>query len=342
MPTAQELGVEDVLSILTNIFQLDGKIRHDEYRIFCPHPKHDDHRPSTDVNLVTGEWKCLSCGRAGDLLILGVFVLGKTRDEVKQILAPDTPEGIRAAISRKISVAKTVKKIDRRHKVQPNTIPPLGSYHDGPMDYMLSRRFTQETLDKFGVRFVRKQELLRIDQPSFEVSKAVGIPICDVQDRVQGWCYRSTPDSESWFRDVRYIYTPEVDLNQLWFGINHTRRVKEIAITEGAIDAMWLSQLGIPSLAILGSNVRQPKKLNQLFNFRKVTVFADRDSAGVQAVRFLGDALRQRGVQCMVVTYPAWARGKDPQELASVDVELLYERAIPHLAWLHREHLNPK
>jgi DNA primase len=140
---------------------------------------------------------------------------------------------------------------------------------------------------------------------------------------------------------VRYIYTPEVDLNKIWFGINHAK-TDEVAITEGAIDSMWLAQLGMPALAILGSNVREPKKINQLSNFRKVTLFADRDWAGVQSVSFLGKALRQRGVPCMVVTYPTWARGKDPQELTPVDVELLYERAIPYTAWLHRDHLSSK
>lgn len=341
MPTAQELGVDDVLSILTEVYQLEGKIRHDEFRILCPHPKHQDHTPSADVNLKSGEWKCFSCGRAGDLIILGTFVLKKTREEVKQILSPDTAEGRMASISRRIAVItkQTVKPLAT--KKNPNKIPQLGSYHDGPLDYMLNRRLTEETLEMYGVRFVRKQTLYRIDQNPFEVTNCIGIPICDVYDNVVGWCYRATPDSEQWFRNIRYIYTPHIDLNQLWFGINHATS-NEISITEGAIDSMWLTQLGIPAIAILGSNVREPKKLNQLSNFSKVTMFADRDNAGVQAVSFLGRALRKRGVPCMVVTYPSWAYGKDPQEMPPVDVELLYERAVPYAAWLLREQLSTK
>jgi hypothetical protein len=338
MPVAAELGVDDVLSVLTDIYQLEGKIRHDEFRILCPHPKHQDHTPSADVNLGTGEWKCFSCGRAGDLIILGTYVLGKTREEVKQILSPDTAEGKIASITRRIAVITKQSSAPATKKKNPNYIPPVGSYHDGPLDYMLDRRLNRKTLRKYGVRFVRRQELLRTDQPSFEVTNCIGIPICDIHDEAIGWCYRATPDSEPWFREIRYIYTPEVDLNSLWFGINHAK-TKEIAITEGAIDSMWLSQLGIPAIAILGSNVRQPKKINQLSNFSRVTMFADRDQAGVQAVNFLGRALRQRGVPCMVVTYPTWAHGKDPQEMPPVDVELLYERAIPYTAWLHRESL---
>jgi hypothetical protein len=309
--------------------------------MLCPHPKHKDHKPSADVNLKTGEWKCFSCGRAGDLIILGTFVLGKSREEIKQILSPDTAEGRIASISRRIAVVTQQAAKPLAKQINPNKIPQLGSYHDGPLDYMLNRRLTRKTLRKYGVRFVRRQVLNRIDQQSFEVTNCIGIPICDVHDEVLGWCYRATPDSERWFQEIRYIYTPHVDLNQLWFGINHAD-TKEIAITEGAIDSMWLSQLGVPALAILGSNVREPKKLNQLSNFSKVTMFADRDNAGVQAVSFLGRALRQRGVPCMVVTYPAWAYGKDPQEMPPVDVELLYERAVPYAAWLLKEHLQAK
>lgn len=341
MPTAAELGVEDVLDVLTDIYQLNGKIRNDEFRILCPDPDHEDHKPSADVNLRTGEWKCFSCGKAGDLIILGTLVLGKGRDEVKNILSPNTPSGMLASISRRISLATKTEVKKRAKRTQPNVIPQLGSYHDGPLDYMLNRRFTSKTLRKYGVRFVRRQELLRIDRPSFEVTNCIGIPICDVNDNVTAWCYRATPDSEKWFQEIRYIYTPEADLDKLWFGINHANS-DEVAITEGAIDSMWLAQLGIPALAILGSNVRDPKKINQLSNFRKITLFADRDWAGVKSVSFLGSALRQRGVPCMVVTYPTWAHGGDPQELASVDVELLYERAIPYTAWLHRESLSVK
>lgn len=340
MPTAVELGVDDVLSVLTDIYQLDGRVRHDEFRILCPHPKHQDHTPSADVNLKSGEWKCFSCGRAGDLIILGMFVLGKSREEVKQILSPDTVEGKIASITRRIALVTRQASASVTRKKNPNYIPPVGSYHDGPLDYMLNRRLTMETLEKYGVRFVRSQELLRTDQKPFTVTNCIGIPICDIRGNALAWCYRATPDSERWFQEIRYIYTPEVDLNSLWFGINHTRKGREVAITEGAIDSMWLNQLGITAMAILGSNVRQPKKINQLSRFSKVTMFADHDQGGVQAVSFLGRALRQRGVPCMVVTYPAWAHGKDPQDMPPVDVELLYERAIPYTAWLHRAALS--
>src|ERR1700744_2672435 len=81
MPTASDLGVTDVLSIITNRFGIDGRERGDEFDLLCPDPAHDERKiGSCSVNLLTGLWKCLACGRAGDLISLGVLSTGEDYD----------------------------------------------------------------------------------------------------------------------------------------------------------------------------------------------------------------------------------------------------------------------
>lgn len=42
----------------------------------CPFPDHDDRDPSFHVTPSKGLWTCFGCGRAGDVLHLGMMVYG--------------------------------------------------------------------------------------------------------------------------------------------------------------------------------------------------------------------------------------------------------------------------
>lgn len=50
--------------------------RGDSYMAHCPFPDHDDSDPSFHVTPSKGLWTCFGCGRAGDVLHLGMMVYG--------------------------------------------------------------------------------------------------------------------------------------------------------------------------------------------------------------------------------------------------------------------------
>lgn len=346
MATAEELGVENVLELLTETFGLDGEIRRNDFYILCPHPDHDDNSPSCHVSLKDGVWNCWSCPARGDLVTLGSYVLNQRRRDVFDLLRPNQPDAIRAGLERRLQAARKAARTVRAPRVRQSVlVPPTGSYDDEPLDSLRKRGFKNRTLREFGVRFAPRVTLLRSEERdesrSFELTNAIAIPILSERGSMLAWCYRATDDSERWFRNVRYIYTPGIQdtLNQTWFGLDKWRDSQEVVVVEGALDAMWCAQHGIPAVAILGSQVKQSTKVRKLMNFRKVTILTDRDSAGVTTAFGLGEALQERGVGTMVARYASWMLNrkgepaKDAQDLCGLDLELVLARAIPFLLW---------
>lgn len=345
MATAEELGVDNVLELLTGVFELDGEVRNNEFHMLCVNPEHNDHDPSLHVSLKTGIWNCWSCDFDGDLIELGHIIFGKSRKSVRTILQPNDPDSRRAIIKRRLQARKDeirpVRQATSKHKL---IIPGEGSYADGPMSYLRERGFNRRTIEKWGIRYVEMATLFKEDGDSFEIRDCIGIPVLSEKGDVVAWCYRATPKSPGWLQNVRYLYTPGVTqtLSKMWFGLNNHTNAEEITVCEGALDAIWCDQNGIPAVAILGSQVKQSQKVKLLGRFRKVTLLTDRDTAGVTTAYGLGEALLKRGVPVRVCRYPSFMvsrqgkPAKDAQDLCGLDLELVHARAIPFLAWKHQ------
>lgn len=320
MPLAADLGVENVEDVVLSVYGLEGTNRGKEFDILCPSPGHDDSRASCGVNLETGLWNCFSCGVSGDLASLGALVLGKPRNEVERILKPSTPDALLASVQRRLAaVAMPTVRRRKRFEVLP------GPYEDGPLDELYERGFTESTLRKWGVRFVREQRLLG-HKGEFTITNSIGIPIRDHQGRLLNWCYRATAASGSW--QPRYLYhSPGV--NELWWGLEHHAHTEHICVTEGALDGMWLDQCGYPALALLGTKMGD-LKIRSLGRYKSVTLFCDRDAAGAQAVKKIGDMIGRR-TPLYIAQYDRKINpGKkcDPQDLAMVDVEIAMARRV--------------
>lgn len=354
LPVAVEYGVDDVLDVLRNLYALDGEIVHDEFRILCPNPKHEDTHPSCDVNLRTGLWNCFSCGATGDLASLGRLVLGKPTPAILKLLRPNEPTAIAAAIQRRVKLHRECL-VEQASSVIYNKSPLSPGLSRGnarvedvevrfPKD-LLRRGFTPRTLRSWNVQTVASQEFPKQSgNGTFEITNAIGIPILNEAGKMLLWCYRATKKSAPWFQKMRYLYTPgSVDLiKQTWFGLNHSGDADEIVVVEGALDAMWLWQWGIPAVAILGSHFTDFRKLDRLNQFRRVVIFTDHDGAGETAALALAESLRAHGTPGRIVLYPRWAKNRegrqasDPQEVCGLDLELMVERAIPLTTWAIR------
>lgn len=321
--TAQVLGVTNVLDVVTRVFALDGTERGDEYDMLCPDPAHDDGTPSASVNLTHGYWHCFSCGRGGDLIGLGVRALGKTPEQIEQLLRPDTPEALLALLRGRQLQRPGV----RRARL---TVPLPAEYADGPLTELRERGFRASALRRWDVRYVPSQELEGQKGP-FTIYASVGIPIEDENRQVLAWCYRRTASSGDW--QPRYMYTggSKELITDTWFGMQHHARAKDIVIVEGALDAIWCDQFGIPALGLLGASMGK-RKLLQLRRYQSVTLLGDLDAGGTQMVSRIGRAIGAV-VPLRVATYSKWMRAKDPQELSPIDLELVLARAQTWSNW---------
>ena len=337
MPTASQLGVHDVLHIITERFGIEGTERGDEFDFLCPSPDHNERKVgSCSVNLHSGLWKCLACGKAGDLLVLGTLVLGEPYDSIKASLSPSTPEALGATVRTKLAAllhrpgrAKAVALREYRCK--------------NPIDDLLARGFAEETLNRWGIRYV-ESDILTGKKGDFTIGESVAIPIRDANGVLLAWCYRATSRSPQW--QPRYLYTPGVSLSEIWFGLQHHSKSQHITVVEGALDAMWLDECGVPALALLGSEMGK-RKLTKLSAYKSVTLFGDCDAAGALAIRRIGESIGNQ-TSVKVVTYPqrvvtmhnSWGTTKiDPGVLHPVDIELMMRYAQPWTTWLSKNNI---
>lgn len=342
LPTAEELGVDDVHDVLTGLLSLDGEIRRGEFRILCPNPEHDERHPSTDVNLETGWWHCFSCGVGGDIANLVRYVLGISYTTAVDLLQPGSPDAKIAVVQRRVTNLRrreSARNVARTP--QDENLHHPSRYSDGPLSYMRKRKFKRITLERYGVRYVERTRILSPDSDGgfFTIRHSIAIPIRNDDGKLLAWCYRATAKSGGW--QPRYLYTPDFDTAVNWFGCDHVQDGDAVVVCEGPIDAMWISQCGFHSLGVMGASAINRRKASYLERFSHVVIFADYDAAGVLLTRSLGGLLEGR-VPVSVARYPSKAiralkarGGKklDPCDLCITDIQHAIERAISWPLW---------
>lgn len=324
---ARELGIDRVEDVLENVLRLGGEVRGDEYIIVCPDPKHLDENPSCSINLDSGYWHCFSCGVGGDLVDLASLVTGVEKSRAKDALKPSSRESIQTILARRLA------KIHERPAARKQSISLPGPYYDGPLSDMRARGFRNETLKRWGIRYVAEETFpSKKEGETFTIRHSIGIPVRDEKGHLLCWCYRRTNTSPHW--QPKYLYTPGVNVSELWFGLQHHANADEIVVVEGAIDTMWLDQCGVPALGMLGSQMGE-SKLMRLQRHKRVYLLGDRDQAGVMAIERIGSTLGHL-MPVFVAMYPSWTDATDPQELQPVDVEIMLARAIPWARYVQR------
>jgi len=328
--TAAELGIGDVRQVIDEVYILDYEIRSGEAHFICP--SHDDKKPSAHVNLVTGYWNCWSCQGGGDIISLGCAILKKKRLAVEAALIPREPDAIRAAIVRTVEARRAVQTPDKDTQTKDRVADP-DEYDVRPMDYMYNRGFTQDTLDKYGVRYVHRTSVKTRSNKDMTIYHSVAVPIYDESGaKLLSWCYRSTPDSAE--HQPRYFYLAGTSTADLLFGHHLTHDSHTVVVTEGPLDSMFVSQAGHPAVALFGaSNNRSLVKIGKLAEFRKVVIFGDRNEAGINFSISTGKLLSDQ-TSVSVARYRRTWVGNDPNTLTEDQVRYAVEHAIPYRAWM--------
>lgn len=247
--------------------------------------------------------------------------MGKPRSEVEAALTPNTPEALLATLSHRMEDANRRPEARKRLRV-----PFPHEYADGPLDSLIRRGFSLSTLCRWDVRYVSAQRM-NGHKGEFTIYASVGIPIEDERGRVLAWCYRRTDSSPEW--QPRYINTSGAEgiISESWFGMRHHNDYSRgIVVVEGALDAMWCDQNGVPALGLMGASMGK-RKLRQLTRYSSVTLLCDLDAGGAAAVQRIGRAIGSL-VPVRVARYRSWM-ATDPADLHPVDLELVLAGAVP-------------
>lgn len=274
----------------------------DELVIACPDPDHADRSPSCWVNVKKGLWICYSCGAGGRLedLISGVVEHVPSLDEIEEML-------------------------DQLCEQQAETSYPnawlrqFTMWEDAATRYWGGQRgLGPETIARFGLGYDVE-------------SDAFTYPIRERHGRVLG-VVRRFPQGTP-----KYKYPKGVKIHEHLFGLHEAilGEHRDLALCEGAMDAMALWDVGIPALAQYGGFISAEQvRLLVRMQPQSLTICFDNDNAGRKAADEVIRSQISHVCEVRVVTWRGFEDYKDPAEVPAEMRRSLIRSAVPLLDFL--------
>lgn len=265
----------------------------DEAIVSCPHPDHDDRNPSAAINVRKKLWTCYSCGRGGSL------------DQLfgEQFSDPDVEDIL-------MDIASQLAGFDsEKHGYPESWLDQFDMV--GPHPYWLSRGLSEGVVTDFRLGY------------DYETDCAT-YPLRGPAGDVLGVVRRVLDD-----RQPKYRYPDHAPISKTLFGYYKVRTgARDIVITEGALDALAMWDVGVPAVAQMGATLSTfQAELIAKLGPTSITLAYDQDPAGNRAtVKALQNPLL-RNFPLRVMT---WDRelGKDPLDLSYADRLETYATAL--------------
>ena len=266
---------------------------------------HPDSSPSMYVNVEKGLFTCFACGAGGHVNQIA---------EKLGVPSPDEPLTRRDPKSRDISPSWVRDQIIRLQEIRLDQDRPdhgglivlpereLAQF-DLPSDCWADRGITDEVVELFGLCY----DLLNY---------AMTVPLRTLGGGYLGVLRRHL-DPEV---QPRYLYPAGFKKSLVLFGAHKAKLHPKIAITEGSIDALRCWSLGIPAVAVLGSELswEQSQMLLGMGCDRYVAI-GDGDAAGRKLNVAIQAAL---GRSCVALAMP---EGEDPGSVSEDVLRGLWE-----------------
>ena len=329
-------------------------------------PFKNERTPSFKVSNVKNIWKDFGSGKGGTSIIdfiqeyKGVDFLEAVKIACETLNVPieyekETNEQ-KEKRTQKQSLTQILKKTAEIYRQNFVSLPPESE----AKKYMLSRNFSDEILDNFGIGYALaglyeafKEQAIVSDGEALGLLRKnnqgnyydffkgrIIFPICDKYGHCVGFGGRILTNDK---KQPKYINSAESDLfdkSNLLYGFHLARNTiantGEVYLVEGYTDVMRMHQIGFANtVATLGTaltsqHLAQLKKL-----CRKVIIFRDSDSAGQTAAERDLELILQAGLFAELVVFPSEDK-EDPDSIGQRPnaVELIkYSRndAILHL-----------
>lgn len=329
-------------------------------------PFKNERTPSFKVSNVKNIWKDFGSGKGGTSIIdfiqayKGVDFLEAVKIACETLNIPieyekETDEQ-KEKRAQKQSLTQILKKTAEIYRQNFVSLPPESE----AKKYMLSRNFTDEILDNFGIGYALaglyeafKEQAIVSDGEALGLLRKnnqgnyydffkgrIIFPICDKYGHCVGFGGRILTNDK---KQPKYINSAESDLfdkSNLLYGFHLARNTiantGEVYLVEGYTDVMRMHQIGFANtIATLGTALT-PQHLAQLKKLcRKVIIFRDSDSAGQTAAERDLELILQAGLFAELVVFPSEDK-EDPDSIGQRPnaVELIkYSRndAIFHL-----------
>ena len=329
-------------------------------------PFKNEHTPSFKVSNVKNIWKDFGSGKGGTSIIdfiqayKGVDFLEAVKLACETLNIPieyeKETEEQKEKRAQKQSLTQILKKTAEIYRQNFVSLPPESE----AKKYMLSRNFTDEILDNFGIGYALaglyeafKEQAIVSDGEALGLLRKnnqgnyydffkgrIIFPICDKYGHCVGFGGRILTNDK---KQPKYINSAESDLfdkSNLLYGFHLARNTiantGEVYLVEGYTDVMRMHQIGFANTVATLGTALTPQHLAQLKKLcRKVIIFRDSDSAGQTAAERDLELILQAGLFAELVVFPSEDK-EDPDSIGQRPnaVELIkYSRndAILHL-----------
>ena len=329
-------------------------------------PFKNERTPSFKVSNVKNIWKDFGSGKGGTSIIdfiqeyKGVDFLEAVKIACETLNVPieyekETDEQ-KEKRAQKQSLTQILKKTAEIYRQNFVSLPPESE----AKKYMLSRNFTDEIVDNFGIGYALaglyeafKEQAIVSDGEALGLLRKnsqgnyydffkgrIIFPICDKYGHCVGFGGRILTNDK---KQPKYINSAESDLfdkSNLLYGFHLARNTiantGEVYLVEGYTDVMRMHQIGFANTVATLGTALTPQHLAQLKKLcRKVIIFRDSDSAGQTAAERDLELILQAGLFAELVVFPSENK-EDPDSIGQRPnaVELIkYSRndAILHL-----------
>lgn len=310
-------------------YGVEVKRKGNQHQGFCPLPNHNGKKnsPSFSANLEKGIFQCFGCGAKGNVLEFAAMMekadpkdgatLHKVAAELQKRFCPET--GDVASAETKKAVAKKPEKTEPKNELPVVINPPLGfelKDLDAEHPYLLSRGFTPETIQHFGLGFCSRGLL----------KGRVAIPLHDVAGALVGYAGRVVDDATITEDNPRYRFPGKRERDGtvfefrktlfLYNGFRLKAPVDDLVVVEGFTGVWWLHQNGLPDVAATMGADCSEKQAELIVALVKpngrVWIAPDGDKAGERHAQTLLSLISPH----RFVRWVKMADGKQPTDLS--------------------------
>ena len=317
-------------------YGVEVKRKGQQHHGYCPLPNHNGKRnsPSFSANLERGIFQCFGCGAKGNVLEFAAMMekadpkdgtaLHKVASELQKRFCP----GFGDVPNAKAKAAEKPKKPETKGLPavvnQPLDFELKGL--DPKHPYLLSRGFTPETIERFGLGFCSRGLL----------KDRVAIPLHDHMGHLVGYAGRVVDDATITEDNPRYRFPGARERDGMVYEFRKTLflyngyRIKapvdDLIVVEGFTSVWWINQNGLPHVVgTMGSDC-SPRQAEFIVSLVKPTghvwAMPDGDKAGERyAQSFLHQVSSYRFVRWVKM-----ADDKQPTDLSGEQLKTCFAK----------------
>lgn len=307
LPDVVPADIAGALDELGIVFKITG----DEATALCPHPEHDDGKPSWSCNLKTGKHHCFSCGFGGSFEWLVRIVNGARKGEAVAWIRTRKP---RVVEKTRVSGLVEISEAD----LWMATAPPEWALEE--------RRISAVAASEMELLFNH-------------TSNRWIFPLRDpFSDRLIGWQEKGTGEEKH-----LVLNKPEKSKKHLTvFGMKHLKATGTegpVIIIENPVKTGLFVDAGLPRVVSTCGSSFSEDQINLLWPYADEIVFAlDNDAAGYKAMAnwvknnpFGRNKIRIFNYNSRKIrgAYVHFKDDRDPGSLTSEEIRVAYETRTP-------------